>query len=360
MSNSKSSLKLLEQSIAIKHMANELPADSPEAELALEGSRTLARLAAAKDKKSNAAAPVLEIHPDATSRELFVARQRQSVRRGKDVYIPSWAEVSAGLPDLFLRSALFSIRRTSELVENLEIGALQDVHINFTGRTLTHFDQRVFSVCLSAYQNKPLCPASEMESTTPVWCSTTFYKFAQALDSEPSDNLAGSIKASLLRLSAARLRIRTQGVDIPAPDLLRAAFVHAEEATRVRVGDEIKFCVPESISNYFGKDSWSCVPRLTMNTLTGLAASVDKFYSSHRDPQFVPVVTLRRLSGSSLKPGMFLEDLTAALESLKKSEEIDPDSRVVDYRFSPDKSNVFVKLACMTKRLGKGAEHGTK
>ena len=59
-------------------------------------------------KTLEAATPVLELSANATPSEVRVARQRRAVRRGKDVFLPSWKDATVALPNALEKNSRFS------------------------------------------------------------------------------------------------------------------------------------------------------------------------------------------------------------------------------------------------------------
>ena len=88
-------------------------------------------------KEAESAEPVLELAANASPNEVRVARQRRAVRRGKDVFLPSWKDAAVALPNALLRSALFSASSASRAALFVAPIAVQgDVVLTLTGHQL--------------------------------------------------------------------------------------------------------------------------------------------------------------------------------------------------------------------------------
>ncbi len=138
--------------------------------------------------------PILVLPENASTAEMRQARLRRSVRRGDDLYLPSWREAAVGMPNVLLRSALFAAAETCDTpLMDAEIASQGDVSLKMTGHRLGDYDRRVFAVCLSQYRTDlPLSHDGE-----PSWVRTTFWQFAKGL------NVVSGNRAAFLPTSSA-------------------------------------------------------------------------------------------------------------------------------------------------------------
>lgn len=141
------------------------------------------------------AEPAIAVLPsDATVEEVRKARCRQATRRGTEVYLPSWSAMARALPNAFLRSALFSTRRSIQsdnsrvlssdptlLVAGKEIASFRNMTLTFSGYELCQFDRLVYATCLDYYREAPLSPED-----SPLHVRTSFYEFARRMRNEYS------------------------------------------------------------------------------------------------------------------------------------------------------------------------------
>jgi hypothetical protein len=299
-------------------------------------------------KEALTAPAVFELPSNATSEEVQHARRRQATRRGPDVYLPSWSAMARALPNAFLRSALFSASRSVQadnvrllagdatlLVAGKEIATFRNMTLTFSGYELCQFDRVVYANCLDYYRESPLCPE---ESSRHV--KTTFYEFARRMGNEYSVKAHHAIRASLLRLSFAQMRVRYNRMNIEVPKLLSVTFEDGEMVNDFKGSDALLLRVTTSVAELFGPGAWTAVEHDAVR-YDGLTGWLGSFYAGHAGPAWLPVETLYRISGYESHMRNFRTSLIRALENLK-----DPKtpkcSRVATYRVSEDGSRIFV------------------
>jgi len=303
-------------------------------------------------KAAAAVAPVLELAANASASEVRVARQRRAVRRGKDVFLPSWKDATVALPNALLRSALFSASSASrEALFEAPIAAQGDVVLTLTGHQLCDYDRRVFAACLNHYRDdRPLSP----DDASPAWVTLSFYQFAQDLGTAYGAKVHKAIRDSLVRLSAAHLRVRINRRDIPLPRLIDVAFddgyagLEPEECV-LRGSDRVAFRIFESMANLFGPADWSAVPQPALTEYAGLAAWLASFYSTHAKPYPLKVADLYRYAGVTCEPREFRRMLKTALEKLQR-DTADPELRVANFKLTKDE--LTVHLARWAPQMG--------
>lgn len=295
-------------------------------------------------KALETATPVLELSANATPNEVRVARQRRAVRRGKDVYLPSWKDATVALPNALLRSALFSASSVSqEALFDAPIAAQGDVVLTLTGHQLCDYDRRVFAACLNHYRDdRPLSP----DGASPAWVTLSFYQFAQELGCAYGAKVHKAIRDSLIRLSAAHLRVRIHRRDIPLPRLIDVAFDEGyagEDApdSALRGSDRVAFRIFESMANLFGPADWSAVPQPALQDYAGLAAWLASFYSTHAKAYGVKLVDLYAYAGVTCEMREFRRMLKTALDKLQRPD-ADPDVRVASYELTKEELKVHL------------------
>ena len=313
----------------------------------LKASETISRVAGGLARKVEGPA-VLVLPDNATPQELRTARTRQAARRGQEVYLPSWSSVAQALPDAFLRTALFaassSIQKQNELVlagdrsllvANEEIAAFRDISLLFSGYRLCQYDRQVYATCLEHYRELPLAPE---DSTRHI--RTTFHAFAQQMGGTHNAKTYLAIRASLLRLSFAQLRLRYGRLNIEVPKLLSVTFEDGGPSGDMHGRDQLLLRITEPVADLFGVASWSTVHKAASD-YDGLRGWLAHFYASHSRARWVPVETLYKLSGYESRMSNFRDSLTKALDKLR-SPRTPECSRVKEYTFSPDRSKVYV------------------
>nr|WP_253252163.1 plasmid replication initiator TrfA [Comamonas thiooxydans] len=336
------SLDLREQANAVASLVAESSPD--KAALVAAGSHSLAlaaRRAAARAKAEEH--PILDLEPTATPAAVRAARIRRAVRRGRDVFLPSWSDFAVGLPNALLRSSLWSAGDGADTwMESQEIAALgQDVCVLYTGKQLTQYDRRVLAACLEYYkEDKPLSPGGSS-----AWVCLSFYQFAQGMGLAYTLNTHKALRASLTRLEAAALRVRTGQLELPVPRLLEVAFddgYQTKPDNELKGSDQIAFRVLEQIATLYGPNAWSAVPKPALE-LKGLKAWISGFYATHSCARQLPFKTLQELSGMTCRPNDFRACVTRALDSLKNPK-TPAEMQVSDYRISKDKKSITVSF----------------
>jgi hypothetical protein len=212
--------------------------------------------------------PAIAVLPsNATTEEVRDARRRKTTRRGKEVFLPSWSEMARALPNAFLGTALFSAGRSIEtgnacvlsgdptrLVAGKEIASFQNVSLLFTGYELCQFDRLVYATCLDYYRDTSLSPEE-----SPRRVRTSFYEFASRMGNAYSVKAHRAIRASLLRLSFAQMRVRYLRLNIEVPKLLSLTFEDGEEGGDFRGSDILLLRVAISLAELFGSGARASV-----------------------------------------------------------------------------------------------------
>ncbi|WP_217709370.1 plasmid replication initiator TrfA [Paraburkholderia atlantica] len=301
-----------------------------------------------KAAKESAEPAIVVLPPDATVEEVRNARRRQATRRGADVYLPSWSDMAQALPNAFLRSALFGTGRRIQaendrvlsgdqtlLVAGKEVATFQNLTLTFSGHELCQFDRQVYATCLDYYRERPLCP-----DECPRHVRTSFYEFACRMGTAYSVKAHRAIRASLLRLSFAQMRLRYQRMNIEVPKLLSVTFEDGEAGGDFKGSDMLLLRVTASVAELFGPGAWTAVAKEAVgyDGLTGWLAS---FYASHSTPRWLSVESLFALSGYESHFRNFKASLVRALEKLK-DEKTPLCSRVASYYFSKDGTKLYV------------------
>jgi hypothetical protein len=266
--------------------------------LAWAAAATIDSVARAQERKKQPEEPVLVLAANASAKELRDARIRRAVRKGSDVYLPSWREAATGLPNVFLRSALFGAANAQGVAVMEETIASQgNTSLTLTGFRLCDYDRRVFAACLNYYRDdRPLSQGAEA-----TWVTVTFWQLAKDLKVTYGANVHAAIHASLIRLNAAHLRVRVRGKDIPLPHLIEVAFDGCQESvahSASRGSDLVVFRILESMAKLFGPTDWSAVSESALHEYSGLDAWLNAFYSTHSKPYPMSMADLLCYSGS--------------------------------------------------------------
>lgn len=291
---------------------------------------------------------IAELPSNATAEEVQNSRRRQAIRRGSDVYLPSWSAMAQALPNAFLRSALFSTGRSVQadnasvlsgdstlLVAGKEIASFRNMTLTFSGYELCQFDRLVYATCLDYYREAPLCPEE-----SPRHVRTTFYEFARRMGNEYSVKAHRAVRASLLRLSFAQMRLRYNRMNIEVPKLLSVTFEDGELGDDFKGSDALLLRVTTSVAELFGPGAWTAVDNEAVR-YDGLKGWLASFYAGHAGPMWLPIERLYALSGYASHIRNFKASLVRALERLT-----DPRtpacSRVARFEFSADSTKIRV------------------
>jgi hypothetical protein len=291
---------------------------------------------------------VAELPANATANEIHHSRRRQATRVGGDVYLPGWSATARALPNAFLRSALFAATRgvqadsanllaggSTGLMGEEKIGTFKDMNMMFSGYGLCQFDRLVYSTCLEYYRDVPLCPEESLQ-----YQRTTFYELACRMGNRYSVKAHRAIRASLLRMSFAQVRVRNERMNIEVPKLMSVKFDDGKSIEGFKGSDALLLRVTTSVAELFGPGAWTAVENGVVR-YDGLRGWLANFYAGHAHPKPLQVELLHQLCGYGPNKSNFRVSLVRALEKPK-----DPStpacSRVASYHFSKDGTNLYV------------------
>lgn len=327
------------QANAARALAEAAP-DGVVKDLALDAAKTVQAVATKKKLEST---PGYVLALPATTDKVTVkeVRQRRSVKYGTDVYLPSWKDESVGLPNLIVRSALFSAIKPGASFINEPIAAQGNIILSMTGPQLCAYDRRVFAVCINHYrEDRPLAGSDGK------WIQLSYWQFAKLLQVDYSSTVHIAIRDSLLRLHAATLRIKVGRTDLPVPRLIEVAFddgfdFSETKAENLKASDIISFRILDSMAMLFGPKDWSSVCDRALHDYSGLTGWLATFYSTHKTHRALPLSDLRAKSGSVCNTPEFrrrLKDSLAKLQEPTVSDAI----RVAAYELTKEAVTVYL------------------
>lgn len=270
---------------------------------------------------------------NATDTEIRDARQRQAVKIGEDVYLPYISSDKLGLPNAFLRSALFPIgpQDSDECVFNKRIPAMGDVSIELTGHSLLDYDRQVLAVLLQAASELPL-----KSSEDSPWQTISMHQLSRALQISPGANVYKAIESSLQRLKEVRLKVRVSGINVTIAGLIDANLA-GEKSKRL-----VQFRIPSQFAELFGANSWTRMSSSFLQNAKGYVGWVAAFYSTHAKPYPLAMENLFKLSGSRGSLPEFRRKFKDALTSLC-AESVPFEFQVVDYTLVKDSLTVYLE-----------------
>lgn len=338
VSRTQQTLDLFAQAEGVRAVA-ESAGDAQTRALAIQGAVTIEAVARRREKQSSGG--VLCLPATSTVAEVAKHRRRRSVKYGEDVYLPSWQDATVGLPNLLLRSALFSAATPGELLVDHPLAAQGNVELEMTGPQLCDYDRRLFAVCLDHYRHeRPLASHSSQ------WVRTTFWQLSQAMQVAYNGNVHKAIRNSLKRLHAATLRVRVGRHDLPMPRLIEVAFDDGFTGMntpddQLKGSDLAVFRVQESMAMLFGPNDWTAVSENTLHDHEGLASWLCGFYATHAGPYELEVAKLYAYSGSKGPMAEFRKRLKKALNKLESADTA-VEHRVARYAMTKDRITVHL------------------
>lgn len=224
----------------------------------------------------------------------------------KIVQLRIWPESVRGVPNSFLRSALFAAVQGKDrpYLKETFLGAAQGISVKFTGIQLDQSDLDVWEQAAHLARLHPLGNV----------CHFKGHAFLKAMGRGTGADDYKRLDATFNLLTACAVQIRSGSrVFIGSP-------VHncwRDERTR-----EYKLVLDETIIALFRADDWTGVQFAERLALKGkpLAKWLHGFYSSHAKPHPMKIETLHALSGSTNKdmPG-FKRRLKEAFADLKEA-----------------------------------------
>jgi len=341
----KQSSDLKAQANNVRSVADDEQISDYRKNMLLATASTLESLDRARERRENESKKnIRELDVEASTNEVRLARRRQSVRIGTEVYLPSGTESTYGLPNALLRSALFSVAPMENQAEckhllNAPIEALGDTVLKLTGYRLYDYDRQVFASLLSYYTgDRPLAA----DKSAP-WVKSTYWQLAKILGVAYGPNVHKAIRSSLIRLNAACLRLRFNGHETPATNL---AEVDIEDPCidndQFKCSTEILFRVPVAVAEWFGPTSWTAVPAAALTKHSGLPRWIAGYYSTHSKPYPSAIPDLYRYSGAECDLPEFRRRLKKALLKLQKPTAPD-EIQVTNFNIDKDKVTVVLK-----------------
>lgn len=229
------------------------------------------------------------------------------------------------MPSALLRSALFSASRTAQanwrasaegepkVVVDKRIATTNDMTIMLSGFELCQFDRHVYSTCFDFYRDLPLAP-----NNSDKFVETTFFAFTKRMGGTYGVDSHAAVRASLLRLSRAQIRIRSNRVKLELPKLLSTTIEGGAEASDYKGSDRISMQIPASIAELFGVGAWSAIDSKIARSRE-LKGWLVCFYGTHSAPKPLPLSHLYRMCGYESSLGQFQTKVQKKLTELKET-----------------------------------------
>ncbi len=234
-------------------------------------------------------------------------REKQKPAQAAEVIrLPLWPETARGLPNSFLRSALFGVIRKGRrrYLERERLEALGKLVVLYTGARLDQGDLDVYLSLLHFARKQAL--GSRVQVTS--------YALLKLIGKSDTGNNRKVLRERIARLRATAIEIQ-YGQHVYVGGLLDEA--HKDETTQQWV---IK--LNQKLGILFAPDQHTYLNWAIRQSLDGkpLAQWLHGFYASHTKPYPVKIETLHRLCGSEAnKTWKFSQTLHQALDDVAKA-----------------------------------------
>lgn len=237
------------------------------------------------------------------------------------VQLPKWSDVVRGVPNGFLRSALFgAIKKGARAyLERQEIHAQDGISIVYTGARLDQGDLNVWETVLHIVRVQALGDE----------CRVTAYQILKALGKTDTGINRKTLERRLSRMKAT-------GIDVSVG---RYGYEGSliDEVYRDKETREYVIRLNPKLSALFAADQFTLVDWSVRHALDGkpLAQWLQGYYASHAKPYPVNVTTLLKLSGSeNTDLSSWRQALRKALDTLKEANKLN--GQLLSYEIRSD------------------------
>jgi len=225
-------------------------------------------------------------------------------KSAKIIQLNIWPEAVRGVPNAFLRSALFAAiqGKTRRYMDGVTLGSLDGTTLKFTGQQL---DQSHLDVWEQVVHLARLHPLGNV-------CHFKAHALLKAIGRS-----AGKTDYEALDRDIDQLRACTLVVKIGSREYIGGLL---QNAWRDKESGEYRVILDPNIIKLFYSTDWTGIDHEQRITLKGkpLALWLHGFYSTHAKPFPIKVETLHALSGSTTgRMRRFKENLFAAFEELE-------------------------------------------
>jgi hypothetical protein len=223
--------------------------------------------------------------------------------KAKVVQLPLWPEAVRGVPNSFLRSALFAAvqGKSRRYIENEILGSLDGTSLNFTGMQLEQSHLDVWEQLVHLARLHPLGNVCHFKGNA----------FLKSIG-----RTAGKADYNALDRDLDHLRACAVTVRIGSREFVGGLL---QNAWRDKETGEYRVVIDPTIIKLFYSTEWTGIDFAQRLALRGkpLALWLHAFYSTHAKPYPIKVETLHRLCGSATKClRAFKQNLKAALDEL--------------------------------------------
>lgn len=260
--------------------------------------KTTAEVLASADKKVEAAQARLASSP-APSKKVVAKKAPVA----KKVSLELWPDAVRGVPNAFLRSALFGVSNSRKMHQRRTvIAAVEGYEIRFKGESFNQTDLDVWEMLLHRARLHPM--GGEVEFTA--------HSLLQELGRGIGGNDHEQLKEELARLGSGWTEITDTKAKKTFAGNFISSFVRDDEIDRYVITFSPKMAQLYEAGNTL--IDWE--QRLALGR-KNLAKWLQGHYATHAKPYPYKVVTLRDLSGSTTTVKAFKQSLKKALDVLK-------------------------------------------
>ena len=222
------------------------------------------------------------------------------------VQLPVWPEAVRGVPNGFLRSALFGAIRKGRrrYLKAEQLAALDGIEIRYTGERLDQGDLDVWESVLHAVR------LQELGSQ----CRVTSYALLKLMGKTDTGKNRATLHERITRLRAGTVELK-QGRYVYIGGLIGEAF--KDEETQEWVIE-----LNPKLRALYGSDQFTQIEWAVRHELNGqqIAQWLHGFYASHSKPFPIKIETLYRLCGSEAgEIWKFTQTLRKALDALAEA-----------------------------------------
>ena len=235
-------------------------------------------------------------------------------KQNKILLLPDWPEITHGVPNICLRSALFRVIRRGEreAVKGEIIASIAGLHIRYTGWQL---DQGDFDVLAQAFHLQSR--HQHMENIFEEYLRFEIKGFLRSIGRQPGKSGREWLKDCFRRLTATAIEMAIGTCHTRTNERLTYAgslideflYKENEQTYSLKLNPKLAVLFTAGMTQV----QWQ--QRLCLQT--SLAKWLHGFYARHKKPYSIKVVTLKHLCGSDCKRLVdFRRSLRAALDEL--------------------------------------------
>jgi hypothetical protein len=265
-----------------------------------------------KDKSSYANA--VDAAEERYLRKLSPEIQDAIRKQNKLLVLPDWPETTHGVPNIYLRSALFRVIRRGgrKAVKGEPVTSIAGLNIRYTGWQL---DQGDFDVLAHAFHLQSRQP--HMEKIYEEYLRFEIKSFLRSIGRQPGKSGRIWLKDCFRRLTATAIEMNIETRHTPTHERLTYAgslidefiYKESEQTYWIKLNPKL------SVLFAAGMTQIQWYQRLCLRT--SLAKWLHGFYASHQKPYPIKVVTLKHLCGSDCtRMADFRRSLRTAMDEL--------------------------------------------